>query len=307
VSAELRGNPKEIDPSTIPPAVRRASELADQLAAQQRQATNEPTPEPAPAPEPPAPEPQPQPEPTPEPAPAPEPPAPEPQPAKTIEQVTADWNAEKGRNKALIQRNRELEAECASLRRLLATQNAVPSTAPVELPPELKDLKPFTPEEEAELGPEFISAVRRAAALQVAPLVQQLQTRVAEVDQKLKGTTARAELDDHERMLETLNDKVPDWQRINLDPGFEEWVSQRDDLSGQMRKDMLLEAWQANDGARVARFFKSYIGPNAPAAPQPSDGNPGGLAPTRPSLEAFAAPGRGTPGGSLPRPPRRSR
>src|SRR4051794_30129048 len=95
------GNPKQIDRSTIPPAVQRAADAADKLIEAQNKppsngAGDAPQPQPQPVGQPPAPQPQPQPQPQPTAA------QPQPQPpADDLETIRHDLQTERGRVRRL--------------------------------------------------------------------------------------------------------------------------------------------------------------------------------------------------------------
>ena len=55
-----------------------------------------------------------------------------------------------------------------------------------------------------------------------------------------------------------LSRAVPDWEAINVDPNFILWLDQIDLFSGQKRKQMIDEAYNAGDAARTIAFFRAY-------------------------------------------------
>lgn len=306
-------NPRQVDPNVhIPTAVRAAAEAADQklreLASPNDPPPSDPPPAEPPAPEPPPPLSEPAPLQSAEPLPPPaEPPPPEAAPdARTREQVVSDHKAEVGKNRALRARVRELEDEATNLRSVLASMSAAAPVQPsaAELPAELM-FEDFSDTEVQELGPEFVAAAKRAAGLLMAPHIKALQDKHAELDARLGQTTQSIVGNAQERMRGYLADQVPDWQLINADEKFKDWVQNVDDLSGQKFQDMLLDAWNRNDGPRVAVFFKRFR--EASGAPQsvsgPAPGNPAQPAPAKPPLERFAAPGTARPGSGTPATP----
>ena len=87
--------------------------------------------------------------------------------------------------------------------------------------------------------------------------------------------------------LYNLERKVPDWQAINGDSRFLDWLTQVDDLTGLPRQALLEDAESKGDVDRVARFFASWKqlseGGSA-AAPKSKQG--------RHELESQIAPGK---------------
>ncbi len=296
-------NPKKIDPNTIPPAARRAAEEADRLIAQSR-GDPQNTPQPAPA----APEPAPQPPqappaPThPEPAPgALTPPAP---PSVPTVPPQEDWKARHddmlNRNRGLAKKVSDLSNEVNDLRRMLSlvgqpSREPAAPAAPAEMHFETPKL--LTPEEEKEWG-EALPIIEKKAREIVAPLQKQLQSKIEEIDNRLKQSATHAMNSERLRMIEYLNSKpgLEDWQVLNNDADFvDNWLKQIDPFSRQTRHAMLKEAWDLNDAPRVAAFFEKYKEEVAATHPQPQPGNGAAApapAPERPSLERFAEPGR---------------
>jgi len=52
---------------------------------------------------------------------------------------------------------------------------------------------------------------------------------------------------------------VPEWQKLNVDPDFLDWLDERDPVSGFTRKQLLHIAYEKRDAQAVANFFKKYL------------------------------------------------
>jgi len=156
----------------------------------------------------------------------------------------------------------------------------------------------LTSQEVEDYGPEFIDVVRRAAREEAAPLhaeIANLRGQLGMVQQE----TSNAFLT---RMDATISGLVPQWQQINRDQQFIEWVSLPETYSGVIRQQLMQEAWNSGDAHRVAAFFRAFLaevaavdprgsGTRVPSMPTPQ---PGAVPlATRLSLESLAAPGRG--------------
>ena len=61
-----------------------------------------------------------------------------------------------------------------------------------------------------------------------------------------------------ERFWSTLADRVPDWQKVNNDPNFQEWLLETDPLTGHTRQEFLEQAQRNLDPSRVVSIFKMY-------------------------------------------------
>ena len=193
----------------------------------------------------------------------------------------------------------------------LQNENAIlRSSAPPPTSPEIAPL--LTEQEVQDYGPEFIDVVRRAATEVAAPLhaeIQSLRGQLGTVQQE----TSNAFLT---RMNATIGGLVPQWQQINQDPQFVQWVQLPETYSGVIRQRLMQDAWNNGDAHRVAAFFRAFLAEaaavdpqrwgHAPSTPSPTVPalSPGGqvtvpLA-TRLSLESLAAPGRAQSSAQLP-------
>ena len=84
-----------------------------------------------------------------------------------------------------------------------------------------------------------------------------------------------------------LNRRVPNWQQINNDQDFQNWLLQLDPLTGQTRQTFLEAAQKALDVNRVVAFFDAFApqtGQDAKTNGQPSR--------SASELEKQVAPGR---------------
>ena len=257
--------------SNVPEQVRRASERATELLNQVNGPAGEP-----PAPAEPAPEVQPVEPPANEPAPAPaEPtPAPAPTPAetdwahkyKTLQGVfTAEqgrWNAEK----------KVLETRLAALE-----QAAKPTQAPAPAP---QTAKLVTDKDVETYGPELMDVIKRQATEMAQEIVAQkmaeLKPQLDQTREQVSNVSAQVYKTHEERFYGELSKDVPDWEQVNTDQRWLDWLAQVDELSGVPRQAYLDNASQQLDHKRVAKLFKTFkdaagLNPPAePAAPAPA-------------------------------------
>lgn len=314
-AADLRANPRAIDPDVkIPAAVRRAAEAADaaQKAAYPDQVaapaptpgpTNpdtitiaDPPPQPPPAPVTPQgnePAPQPQPQPTPAPQPQPEP---QPAPQQWAPEVELEFHrirSAEGRKRAqiesqLIQANDRLALLENSLAELQAARNVAPASTPA--PP----TKLITDQEANEFGPEMIDVMGRRAVEAVSPQLAELRAMMEGLSQEVKGTVQVTKTTAKQTMLASLDAQFPEWRRINKDDGFKAWLLLQDPLFGVTRQSALLKAYEQNDTGRVLNFFKGFVSELAASTPadDPAPVPTPAPSPARPSLDSLAAPGR---------------
>lgn len=110
------------------------------------------------------------------------------------------------------------------------------------------------PEEIEEYGEGLIDVARRIAREELATKDAEIQALKAKLDSLSTVTAQKTESD----FFKTLTDKVPDWEAINENPKFLEWLGEVDELTGDTRQAMLSRAEQARDAVRTARFFERF-------------------------------------------------
>lgn len=168
--------------------------------------------------------------------------------------------------------------------------------------PQTFETKQFITQQDVEEYGGTIDVIRRAAreenqALQaeIAALKAELRKMTTTVVPTIEKVT-KAQSDSQEQVFwDRLSASVPDWQSINNDPQFHEWLLEVDPMTGMSKQVFLEEAQRRLDVNRIANFFKKWKEQtNAPQAQvQISD--------TRKSqLEQQIAPGKARGGGRQP-------
>jgi hypothetical protein len=111
-------------------------------------------------------------------------------------------------------------------------------------------------------GEDFIKVVKDAAADVAAsefmPEIERLRQENEKLREQFGSVEQRTAKSDQARVTDFLNANVPDWQQINTDPEFLEWLKQTDPMSGESRQALLDRAGAALDERRIAHFFKAY-------------------------------------------------
>jgi hypothetical protein len=116
--------------------------------------------------------------------------------------------------------------------------------------------------------------------------------------QRLAASTqqvqAQTQLSAAEKFDAKLVELVPDWEVLNVDPRFLDWLEKVDIVSNQKYGELLVDAYRQGQAERTAHFFNLYkkdagIAPATPA-PTPPPAPPTGVDPT-----AFIAPAAGAP------------
>jgi len=216
-------------------------------------------------------------------------PQPQPQPANEWEQR---YNTLQGKYNSEIP---ELRGQINSLQNMLARMNQprraeetfepAPRTRP--LPPATREV----PQEDVEAyGQDLIEASQRWADAKYAPILQDYERRLLAVEsgnQQLASYTTQRGVD------AALSNAVPDWETINVDPRFVQWLAQPDLFSGQTRKVLIDNAYNSGDAARTIAFFRAYKNEQTVVDQQPGTRTFQTDTAERLPLADLAVPGRG--------------
>ena len=281
---------------STPRAVKKAAEESERLVKQ----LNEPQkPNVAETPQPPAPEP------TPSPSPAGEPPPAQPvgdppvQPQELHQPTDESWQQRyqvlQGKYNAEVPRLSRQVAELVSrseqLETLLAGMRASPASAVT--PPASTPASKVTAEERAEWGPEFFDVVTKHVNELLVPVLSRLEGRMHSIEGGVQNVAQRTVQNDRDKLYQHLDSNVSGWRELNEREDFLQWLDQRDAYSGTVRGVLLKQAFERNDGERVAQFFKGFTTEHAIVAPSggPTSNTPVNGAGTV-DLASLAAPGR---------------
>jgi hypothetical protein len=181
-------------------------------------------------------------------------------------------------------------------------------TAPVpQSPPPAQPTQAFvaekyvTDKDEADFGADTIDLIRRAAREEfagqlaaerdrVANLEAALRTLQTDVIPKVEKVASTQQITVEQAFWRDLSAAVPEWQAINDDPDFHQWLLEVDPLTGASRQDYLESAQSQFDVNRVSKFFTTWKANAAPAKVEPPK------KPASTELEKMIAPGRGRGG-----------
>lgn len=224
----------------------------------------------------------------PQPAPEPEPqnisPEPEPKPAVSEETWEQKYHTLKGKFDAEVPRLyaqvRELNTQVTQLTADLAVAKAQPAQPVPASTPSL-----ITEQDKEAFGADLIDLIERATEAKLAgsrQLEAQLTAEIAELKGKLGNVTERQVVSDKDRYESALTTAVPDWQALNVDQGFLNWLAEVDPVYGVPRQYALNNAYEALDAGRTATIFNQYKKSVTPPAPST----------TRPNLNSQVAPTR---------------
>jgi len=123
---------------------------------------------------------------------------------------------------------------------------------------EMKNAKPpellVKPEEIEQYGEGLIDVARRVAREELASKDAIIAKLRSEID-SVKSVQSSVVQDSFFR---SLTEMVPDWEALNADTNFLNWLDEVDDLTGETRQALLGRAEQARDPVRAAKFFNTY-------------------------------------------------
>lgn len=123
---------------------------------------------------------------------------------------------------------------------------------------EMKNAKPpellVKPEEIEQYGEGLIDVARRVAREELASKDAVIAKLRSEID-SVKSVQSHVVQDSFFR---SLTEMVPDWEALNADTNFLNWLDEVDDLTGETRQALLGRAEQSRDPVRAAKFFNTY-------------------------------------------------
>lgn len=164
---------------------------------------------------------------------------------------------------------REMKAQ---VQQLVADKAAAEALAKeVQQAPEQNVQSLITDEDKEAFGPDLIDLIERATDSKVATLrtrEAQLLKEINELKGQLGNVAERQTVSDKDRFLMGLGQQVPDWEVLNTDQGFLNWLQQVDVVYGIPRNVALTNAYENGDVMRVANIFKAYKQTLPQTAPQ---------------------------------------
>jgi hypothetical protein len=211
----------------------------------------------------------------------------EPKPAPVVSEDTWEqkYHSLKSKYDAEVPRlyaqGREMQEQIHSLIAEKAKLEAAHSVAPAE---PVKSL--ITEQDKEAFGTDLIDLIERATESKISGFKAregELLSEINELKAQLGDVSERQVVSDKDRFLFSLGQKVPDWEQLNVDSGFLQWLSEVDPVYGMPRQYALTNAYNALDVDRVAKIFNTF---KASVAPKPTDKQP------KPSLQSQVAPTR---------------
>jgi hypothetical protein len=134
--------------------------------------------------------------------------------------------------------------------------------AKVQQPEPARQVESLITEQDREaFGPDLIDLIERAAQSKIANTQgreSDLVSRIKELENQLGNVSERQVVSDKDRFLNGLSQQVPDWEVLNTDQGFLNWLQEVDPVYGMPKQAALTNAYENLELNRVATIFKAY-------------------------------------------------
>lgn len=200
------------------------------------------------------------------------------------------YDAMKGRFDKSEAAARTLGGQVDHLQRVMASMQA-PTPAPA--PAARADVRFVDDKLRTEYGEEFLDVVGKRTQEVVAPELEAVRAELATVKQALGSVTNKVVVNDQEKFYREMGESLSNWDEINHDPEFKDWLNLTDPYSGAIRLKLLQNAFAQSNAPRVLAFFKGFIAEQAATRPaNERSSQPGANTPPTVDLATLAAPGR---------------
>lgn len=109
-----------------------------------------------------------------------------------------------------------------------------------------------------DFGGDLVDLIKRQATEIAQAEVKRLQEENAQLREELTGVSERQGDIARQNYFSDLGRIVPDYEEINTDQRFLDWLSEVDPLSGFQRQEYLTNAFNTYDVARTATLFNTF-------------------------------------------------
>jgi len=185
---------------------------------------------------------------------------------------------------------RSMSEEITNLQNVIATMQTAPAAS--STPPELRAERLITDDELRDYGDDFLKVVGKKAKEELVPIIQSQAQKIEELERRLSGVTNVVQQDNTQKLLDALDQKLPQWRDLNNNPEFLAWLRLPDPFSGAIRHEMLKAAYTQGNASRVLAFFNGFLAEEAAVAPAKAEPDDEGQRLSKVPLESLAAPGR---------------
>ena len=182
---------------------------------------------------------------------------PEPEPVKAVEDETWErkYKTLQGMYNADVPR---LRSEVSELKSQLETAIAKLESASTKEPEPTKSQRLVTDQDVEDFGSDLVDLIKRQATEVAQDRIGRLEEENAQLREQLTGVSERQGDIARQTYFADLARLVPDYEEINVDQQFLDWLSEVDPLSGYQRQEYLTNAFNGYDVARTATLFNTF-------------------------------------------------
>lgn len=118
----------------------------------------------------------------------------------------------------------------------------------------------ITEQDREAFGPDLIDLIERAAQSKANNPQRELELvqEINKLKNQLSNVQEKQVVSDKDRFLNGLAQQVPDWESLNVNQGFLDWLQQIDPVYGFPRQVALTNAYENLEVTRVANIFNAY-------------------------------------------------
>lgn len=211
------------------------------------------------------------------------------------------WQSLQGQWQSMRSQNEQLTSRVNQLEQLIVTMQSAP---PVQQPGQTQPESYITPKDVEDYGQEMVEFAQRVSRQENAELrgeLERTQRVLMAMEQRLNGlqqvvptvqkVAQTQRLTAEQEFFNGVASQVPQWETINANPQFHQWLLTPDPMTGITRQTYLEDAQRTLDVTRVVSIFRAF----APNAGTPAQAKPNTAAS---ELERQISPGRTLAAGS---------
>lgn len=167
------------------------------------------------------------------------------------------WRSLQGIVNSEKQRSSQLEAQVQHLQQLVSTLQ----TAPVA---KMATAQFLTDQDTTDYGSDMVDVMRRAAREELKDFagaigaVKQDVDALRQVVPAVQRLTQDNQQTAQEKFFAALGTAVPDYEQVNANAQFHQWLLTPDPMTGILRQTYLVDAQRAGDAGRVATIFNTW-------------------------------------------------
>jgi len=203
------------------------------------------------------------------------------------------WKSLDGQLRAAYAREQELRNRLVQMEQLIASMAAM-QQQPAQ--PARATQRRISDAEREAYGSDLVGMVERAAQDVVDEENAALRKQVAQLSEQMRQLNGvvpviaqNQTLSAKERFFQQLSQMVPDWEQVNADQRFLNWLLEADPMTGITRQTYLADAQDNYDARRAATILHSWKGTLTGGTETQHRANPNAA---QSELEKQVAPGR---------------